>query len=246
MASANPRIVLPTTTRKHLEGYPAHSRWLDTLSIITSILFLLGLFLDGWAHNSIPELETFFTPWHAVLYSGYFSVAILIGITQYRNVAKGYAWSRALPQGYGLSLLGVGIFFIGGAGDMVWHTVFGIEQNERHIGAAIAADVLRRELSAIVQRDDRDLRAFDDVKIRDDDAGRIDDEPGAEAEAVRIGARGWPTEGSTESLPHTAQPRVECGEWDSLGHEPSVWLSSRGRLVALETEATPPVCEADG
>ncbi len=129
MASANPRVVLPTTTNKHLEGYPAQSRWLDTLSIVTSALFMLGLFLDGWAHNSIPSLETFFTPWHAVLYSGFFSVAILIGITQYRNVAKGYAWSRALPQGYGLSLLGVVLFFIGGAGDMVWHTVFGIEQS---------------------------------------------------------------------------------------------------------------------
>jgi hypothetical protein len=129
MASANPRIVLPTATNKRLEGYPTDSRWLDILSIVTSGLFLLGLFLDGWAHNSIPNLETFFTPWHAVLYSGFFSVAILIGVTQYRNVSKGYAWSRALPQGYSLSLLGVVIFFIGGAGDMVWHTVFGIEQN---------------------------------------------------------------------------------------------------------------------
>ena len=129
MASANPRVILPSTTHKRLEGYPADSRWLDTLSVITSGLFLLGLFLDGWAHNSIPSLETFFTPWHAVLYSGFFSVAILIGVTQYRNVGKGYAWSKALPKGYGLSLLGVAIFFIGGAGDMVWHTVFGIEQN---------------------------------------------------------------------------------------------------------------------
>ena len=129
MASANSRIDLPTTTHKRLEGYPAHSRWLDTLSIATSALFLLGLFLDGWAHNSIPNLETFFTPWHAVLYSGFFSVAILIGITQYRNVTKGYGWTRALPQGYGLSLLGVLIFFVGGAGDMVWHNVFGIEQS---------------------------------------------------------------------------------------------------------------------
>ncbi len=129
MASANSRVILPTTTHKRIEGYPAHSRWLDTLSVVTSGLFLLGLFLDGWAHNSIPSLESFFTPWHAVLYSGFFSVAILMGVTQYRNVSKGYAWSKALPQGYALSLLGVMIFFIGGAGDMVWHTVFGIEQS---------------------------------------------------------------------------------------------------------------------
>ncbi|MBI1281715.1 MAG: hypothetical protein GC179_26555 [Anaerolineaceae bacterium] len=129
MASANSRVILPSSTSKRLEGYPADSRWLDTLSIITSSLFLLGLFLDGWAHNSIPKLESFFTPWHAVLYSGFFSVAILMGVTQYRNVGKGYAWSKAMPRGYGLSLLGIVIFFIGGAGDMVWHTVFGIEQN---------------------------------------------------------------------------------------------------------------------
>jgi len=129
MASANPRVILPSATHKRLEGYPADGRWLDTLSVITSTLFLLGLFLDGWAHNSIPKLESFFTPWHAVLYSGFFSVAILMGVTQYRNVGKGYAWSKAMPRGYGLSLLGIVIFFIGGAGDMVWHTVFGIEQN---------------------------------------------------------------------------------------------------------------------
>lgn len=129
MASANPRVALPTTSRRRIEGYPAQSRWLDILSIITSALFICGLFLDGWAHNSIPNLETFFTPWHGVLYSGFFSVAILLGVTQYRNVGKGYAWSKALPKGYALSLIGITLFFIGGIGDMFWHTIFGIEQN---------------------------------------------------------------------------------------------------------------------
>lgn len=130
MASANQTSVLPNiANRKRLDGYPTDSRWLDMLSVVTSALFLFGLFVDGWAHNSIPSLETFFTPWHAVLYGGFFSVAILMSVTQYRNVGKGYAWARALPHGYGLSLLGVLLFFIGGAGDMVWHTVFGIEQS---------------------------------------------------------------------------------------------------------------------
>lgn len=114
---------------KRLEGYPTDSRWLDRLSILTSAWFMAGLFLDGWAHNHIAELETFFTPWHAVLYSGFFSVAFLIMVTQYRNVTRGYAWSRALPRGYGLSLLGVGLFFIGAGGDMLWHEILGVEQN---------------------------------------------------------------------------------------------------------------------
>ncbi|MBN8620140.1 MAG: hypothetical protein J0L63_14620 [Anaerolineae bacterium] len=117
-----------STTRRRLEGRPAHSRRLDALSLFTSTWLLLGLYLDGWAHNHIAELETFFTPWHAVLYSGFFSVALLLSFTQYRGVARGYAWSRALPLGYGWSLLGVIVFFIGGVGDMIWHELFGIEQ----------------------------------------------------------------------------------------------------------------------
>lgn len=35
-----------------------------------------GIFVDGWAHNRFGEsLETFFTPWHALFYSGFLAVA---------------------------------------------------------------------------------------------------------------------------------------------------------------------------
>lgn len=112
-----------------VEGYPADSLRFDLWSVAFSLWFMVGLFLDGWAHNHIAELETFFTPWHGVLYTGYFAVAGLMAFTQYRNVSRGYAFSRALPRGYFLSLVGVVIFFIGGGGDMLWHTLFGIEQN---------------------------------------------------------------------------------------------------------------------
>ncbi len=130
MATANQPLSVPKTQpRKRVEGYPADSRWLDILSVLTSAAFIVGLFVDGWAHNTVPQLESFFTPWHAVLYGGYFSVAILMSVTQYRNVGKGYAWSKAMPRGYMLSLFGVGLFFLGGGGDMLWHETFGIEQN---------------------------------------------------------------------------------------------------------------------
>src|SRR6185437_12801001 len=84
----------------------------DTMMIIFSCWFMGGLFLDGWAHTHIPRLETFFTPWHAVLYSGYLSVALFLLVAMYRNHMRGYAWSRALPSGYELSLLGAGIFAV--------------------------------------------------------------------------------------------------------------------------------------
>ncbi|MEO8606348.1 MAG: hypothetical protein ABI690_00575 [Chloroflexota bacterium] len=114
---------------RKIANYPADSLRFDWLSIVLSAWFVGGLFLDGWAHNHIPTLESFFTPWHAVLYSGFFSVAVLMAVTQYRNVGKGYAWGRALPRGYWLSLVGVAIFFVGAGGDMLWHTIFGIEKN---------------------------------------------------------------------------------------------------------------------
>ncbi len=86
-----------------------------------------GLYLDGWAHRHLRDLDTFFTPWHGVLYSGFFAAAGFLVITSLKNHHKGYPWSRALPRGYGLSMMGVAIFIGGGVGDLIWHTVLGIE-----------------------------------------------------------------------------------------------------------------------
>jgi hypothetical protein len=103
------------------------SRGYDWTVVVLSFWFLGGLFLDGWAHNHIPELESFFTPWHAVFYSGFLAVAGFLMATLIRNHAKGAPWMRAMPSGYELSVLGVLIFMAGGVGDMVWHELFGIE-----------------------------------------------------------------------------------------------------------------------
>ncbi len=121
----------PESGSKRVAGYPADSRRFDWLNVLAMVWFLAGLFLDGWAHNNIPSLETFFTPWHAVLYSGFLAVAAVVGITQWRNVSRGYAWTQALPRGYWLSLVGIAVFAVGGVGDMIWHTLFGIEQGSQ-------------------------------------------------------------------------------------------------------------------
>src|SRR5581483_6789195 len=114
----------------------------DWIMVVVSIWWLGGLFLDGWAHSNIPQLETFFTPWHAVLYSGYLAVTItlLVRIVQnlrwmairangevpslatlIRESLAGNRWMRAIPRGYELSVLGIGIFLVSGIGDMTWH-----------------------------------------------------------------------------------------------------------------------------
>ncbi len=38
----------------------------DLITLLLSSWLIGGVFLDGWAHNTRPQLETFFTPWHAV------------------------------------------------------------------------------------------------------------------------------------------------------------------------------------
>lgn len=99
----------------------------DRLLSILSCWFLGGLFVDGWAHTHGKVDSTFFTPWHAILYSGYFSMAIALIVVVWLNHRHGYSWLRSIPRGYALSLLGVPLFTVAGAGDLVWHTLFGFE-----------------------------------------------------------------------------------------------------------------------
>ena len=117
----------------------------DWLMIVAISWFIGGIYLDGWAHNNIPSLESFFTPWHAVLYSGFFvSAACLIGKVVL-NRRKTKTWSEAIPFGYRHSVLGVFIFLLSGMGDLVWHQVFGIEKSTEallsptHVCLAIGA-----------------------------------------------------------------------------------------------------------
>jgi len=99
----------------------------DWLMTALGAWLLGGLYLDGWAHIHVPSLETFFTPWHAVLYSGYLAGTVALLVTFVRNRRRGVARSRALPAGYRLSLVGAFVFFFAGVADMLWHTTFGIE-----------------------------------------------------------------------------------------------------------------------
>ncbi|MDQ2714592.1 MAG: hypothetical protein M3Z08_06770 [Chloroflexota bacterium] len=120
MMSIEPKV---TPARKAAGGL-----FFDWMIVITSAWLTGGLFLDGWAHAHIPRLETFFTPWHAVLYSGFLAVALchIVALVAYHR--WGRAWRQAMPTGYGLSLLGIGIFALGGSGDLTWHLLFGIEK----------------------------------------------------------------------------------------------------------------------
>ncbi len=57
-------------TRATAPESPQSSVRFDWIMALVSIWWMGGLFVDAWAHSNVPQLETFFTPWHAVLYSG--------------------------------------------------------------------------------------------------------------------------------------------------------------------------------
>lgn len=101
----------------------------DWAMMLLGSVFLGGLYLDGWAHNHGKVDDSFFTVWHAFFYSGFALVALVLFGTLLVNRLRGLSWHNALPQGYQLSLLGVLIFAAGGVGDLVWHELFGIEED---------------------------------------------------------------------------------------------------------------------
>ncbi|MBM3219686.1 MAG: hypothetical protein FJZ38_13605 [Candidatus Rokubacteria bacterium] len=100
----------------------------DWAATALGALFTGGVYLDGWAHTHGLVDETFLTPWHAVLYSGYVALAaLLVGRAAWTVRREGVPWHRAMPNGYGLCLVGVACWIVGGLFDAVWHTLFGFE-----------------------------------------------------------------------------------------------------------------------
>jgi hypothetical protein len=90
--------------------------------VVFGTWMITGLFLDGWSHIH-QRPESFFTPWHGVLYSGFLAGVLWFAIDQRRADAEpGLVGGR-------LTALGLTIFAAAAVGDFVWHTLFGIERN---------------------------------------------------------------------------------------------------------------------
>lgn len=113
----------------HSEVQPIGGLAYDWLMLALSAIFVGGLYLDGWAHNHGKVDQSFFTPWHAFFYGGFAITALVLIATMVVNRQRGCAWRSALPNGYELSLLGSLVFAAGGVGDLIWHTLFGIEES---------------------------------------------------------------------------------------------------------------------
>lgn len=119
-----------STSRVCLPGHPEVGARFEWALALTALWILGGLYVDGWAHTNIPEtIDSFFTPWHAVLYSGLGASIAVVGITYLSNWRKGYDWLRSLPPVYMRALLGAVILIVAGNLDFIWHSLFGFEED---------------------------------------------------------------------------------------------------------------------
>lgn len=95
-------------------------------SVAFGLWMVVGLFLDGWAHDNAKP-ESFFTPWHGVLYSGFAASAAAAAVVALRARSGMRPWRDDLPVGHGLTLVALAVFAMGAVGDLVWHETLGIE-----------------------------------------------------------------------------------------------------------------------
>jgi hypothetical protein len=100
----------------------------DLMAGLLGLLIVTAVYLDGRAH--VLELpDSFFTPWHAFLYSGLLLLTAWLALIS-RRAAIRQASRRpfVIPAGYGAAVTGALLFGFGGGTDMVWHQAFGIEE----------------------------------------------------------------------------------------------------------------------
>jgi len=102
---------------------PGNTRF-DWIVTTLSFWIMSGYFLVGWASSHGRSDYAFPMSWAAPAYLGLLALLLFLFLTQWRNRSKGYAWRRALPQGYGLSLAGVGLALIGGVLYLPWQRLF--------------------------------------------------------------------------------------------------------------------------
>ena len=104
------------------------SRRDDTIGVLFGMALVGGVLADAWAHTNIRQtLESFFTPWHALLYGGFAATAAWTWWLAFRHRREDVHWRNGWPAGYGVGAVGTLLFLVGGVADMFWHTIFGIE-----------------------------------------------------------------------------------------------------------------------
>lgn len=123
--------------------------WYELAVGALSVTMLAGATIDGWAHTHDPNsLETVLTPWHAIVYVSFALVAFLVYAPLLAARLEGRDTIRAIPNGFGWSVVGVVAFGVVGVLDLAWHLAFGLEADTEallsptHLGLGVTSALI--------------------------------------------------------------------------------------------------------
>jgi len=104
----------------------------DTALLWASVGFMamrfVGAHVDAWYHLHYGfAIESFFTWPHALLYAGWVAGGLVLALYLLDSIRLGVRPRAWLPAGFLLVGLGIVLFGLGGAFDIVWHNLVGFE-----------------------------------------------------------------------------------------------------------------------
>ena len=100
---------------------------MDWILTALSVWLVAGFYVDLWAHAHGRVDDTFFTPWHAFLYSGAASFGVVLGAAAIMGRPRSVPLRNTLAPPYRIAFLGSVLFVVAGVLDLAWHTLFGFE-----------------------------------------------------------------------------------------------------------------------
>jgi len=100
---------------------------MDWILTALSVWLVGGFYVDIWAHAHGRVDNTFFTPWHAFLYSGAASFGVVLGVAAIMGRPRSVPIRDTLAPPYRIAFLGSVLFALAGVLDLAWHTIFGFE-----------------------------------------------------------------------------------------------------------------------
>jgi hypothetical protein len=143
------RGVAGTVGRTAATAFQRPGWWYELSVGALSVAMLAGATIDGWAHTHDPRsLETVLTPSHALVYVSFGLVAVLAFAPSLAARLEGRDTIRAIPAGFGSTVVGVVAFLAVGVLDLIWHLAFGLEANTEallsptHLGLGLTAALI--------------------------------------------------------------------------------------------------------
>jgi hypothetical protein len=118
-----------------IRGVRPLTEWRDDLiTMALTVWPITAMFFDGLGHNNRTGQESFFSLSHLFVYSGATVAGLwLTWVVIKYQLAAGVDVRRlmvdfaAIPVGYGVALIGLGVLTVAGPADLIWHEIYGFE-----------------------------------------------------------------------------------------------------------------------